>query len=186
MPRIYTRHGDEGKTGLLYGGRVSKADLRCEAYGTVDEAVSALGLARSLVTTPRLRDAIKGAQRDLFTVGAELATDPKEYAKLEKHFSVVTQEMTDNLESLIDDLNREMSLPRAFIIPGASTASGALDLSRSILRRAERRVVSLKEQGLLVNPHVLKYINRLADLIFVMARYEDRDLPFEALTGETS
>ena len=185
MPKIYTRHGDEGETGLLYGGRVSKADPRCEAYGTVDEAVSALGLARSLVKAENLKATIKTIQRDLFTVGAELATDPKEYAKLQKHFSVVTPEMVDHLEGLIDELNQEITLPRAFIIPGASAASGALDLSRSILRRAERRVVALKEQDLLANSQVLKYINRLADLIFVMARYEDRDLPFEALTSET-
>ena len=185
MPKIYTRHGDEGETGLLYGGRVSKADPRCEAYGTVDEAVSALGLARSLVKAENLKTAIKTIQRDLFTVGAELATDPKEYSKLQKHFSVVTPEMIDHLERLIDELNEEVILPRAFIIPGASAASGALDLSRSILRRAERRVVELKEQDLLANPQVLKYINRLADLIFVMARYEDRDLPLEALTSKT-
>ncbi len=186
LPKIYTRHGDEGETGLLYGGRVSKADLRCEAYGTVDEAVSALGLARSLVKSENLKDSIKTIQRDLFTVGAELATDPGEYSKLQKHFSVVTQEMVDQLESLIDHLNQEITLPMAFIIPGASAASGALDLSRSILRRAERRVVELKEHELLGNPNVLKYINRLADLIFVMARYEDRDLPFEVLTSETT
>ena len=185
MPKIYTRYGDEGETGLLYGGRVSKADPRCEAYGTVDEAVSTLGLARSLVKTESLKDTIKAIQRDLFTVGAELATDHKEYAKLQKHFSVVTQEMIDHLEHLIDGLNQEITLPRAFIIPGASMGSSALDLSRSILRRAERHVVVLKEKGLLANPHVLKYINRLADLIFVMARYEDRDLPFESLTSET-
>ncbi|MBI4282765.1 MAG: cob(I)yrinic acid a,c-diamide adenosyltransferase [Chloroflexi bacterium] len=185
MPKIYTRHGDEGETGLLYGGRVSKTDPRCEAYGTVDEAISALGLARSLVKTDRLKDIIKTVQRDLFTVGAELATDSKEYAKLQQHFSVVTQEMVDHLEHLIDELNGEMALLRAFIIPGASTASGTLDLSRSILRRAERRVVALKEQGLLSNPQVLKYINRLGDLVFVMARYEDRDLPIESLTSET-
>ena len=185
MPKIYTRHGDEGETGLLYGGRVSKADPRCEAYGTVDEAISALGLARSLVKSERLKDIIKTVQRDLFTVGAELATDPKEYPKLQQHFRVVTQEMIDHLERLIDDLTQEVKLPRAFIIPGASTASGALDLGRSILRRAERRVVALKEQGLLGNPQVLKYINRLGDLVFVMARYEDRDLPLESLTSET-
>lgn len=185
MPKIYTRHGDDGETGLLYGGRVSKTDPRCEAYGTVDEAISALGLARSLVKTEKLKDIIKTVQRDLFTVGAELATDPKEYAKLQQHFSVVTQEMVEHLEHLIDDLTQEMPLPRAFIIPGASTASSALDLGRSILRRAERRVVALKEQGLLGNPQVLKYINRLGDLVFVMARYEDRDLPLESLTNET-
>jgi cob(I)alamin adenosyltransferase len=184
LPKIYTRHGDEGETGLLYGGRVPKTDPRCEAYGTVDEAVSALGLARSLVKSDKLKVIIKNVQRELFTVGAELSTDPKEYSKLQKHFSVVTPEMTAHLEDLIDELNQEITLPRAFIIPGASTASGALDLGRSILRRAERRVVALKEQGLLGNPQVLKYINRLADLVFVMARYEDRDLPFEILTSE--
>jgi cob(I)alamin adenosyltransferase len=186
LPKIYTRHGDEGETGLLYGGRVSKADSRCEAYGTVDEAVSALGLARSLVKSDKLKDIIKEVQRELFTLGAELATDPSEYSKLQKHFSVVTPEMTAHLEDLIDELNQEITLPRAFIIPGASTASGALDLGRSILRRAERRVVALKEQDLLGNPQVLKYINRLADLVFVMARYEDRDLPIETLTSEVS
>ena len=123
MPKIYTRRGDEGETGLLYGGRVPKTDPRCEAYGTVDEAVSALGLARSLVTSDRLRGIIKLVQRELFTVGAELATDPSEYSKLQKHFSVVTPEMTAHLEDLIDELNREMTLPRAFIIPGASAGS---------------------------------------------------------------
>jgi cob(I)alamin adenosyltransferase len=184
LPKIYTRHGDEGETGLLYGGRVPKTDPRCEAYGTVDEAVSALGLARSLVKSDKLKDIIKMVQRELFTVGAELATDPSEYSKLQKHFSIVTPEMTAHLEDLIDELNQEITLPRAFIIPGASAASGALDLGRSILRRAERRVVSLKEQDLLYNPQVLKYINRLADLVFVMARYEDRDLPLETLTSE--
>jgi len=186
LPQIYTKYGDEGETGLLYGGRVSKTDPRCEAYGTVDEAVSALGLARSLVKAEKLKDVIKGVQRDLFTVGAELATDSKEYDKLEKHFSVVTPDMVTHLEHLIDELNGEITLPRSFIIPGASPGSGALDLSRSILRRAERHVVALKEKGLLKNPHVLQYLNRLADLIFMMARYEDRGLPFEALTGETS
>ena len=184
MPKIYTRHGDEGETGLLYGGRVPKTDPRCEAYGTLDEAVAALGLARSLVKSDKLKDIIKMVQRELFTVGAELATDPNEYSKLQKHFSVVTPDMIAHLEDLIDELNQEITLPRAFIIPGASAASGALDLGRSILRRAERRVVALKEQDLLGNPQVLKYINRLADLVFVMARYEDRDLPLEALTSE--
>ena len=94
--------------------------------------------------------------------------------------------MTDYLENLIEQLNEDIALPRAFIIPGASAASGALDLGRNILRRAERRIVALKEQDLLMNPNVLKYINRLADLVFVMARYEDKDLPFEALTSEIS
>ncbi len=182
--RIYTRRGDTGETGLLYGGRVSKTDPRCEAYGTTDEAVSALGLARALAQDPRVRRVVKQVQRELFTVGAELATDPPERPKLEKHFGVVTPEMTGRLETLMDELGAQMELPRAFIIPGASAASAALDVARTTLRRAERRTVALQEQGLLDNPEVLRYLNRLADLLFVLARYEDRHLPFERLTGE--
>lgn len=185
MPRIYTRSGDDGETGLLFGGRVSKADPRCEAFGSVDEAVSALGLARSLVKSAKLRDIIMVVQRELFTVGAELATDPSQYAKLETHFRVVTAEAVARLEAIIDELNAEINLPPEFILPGTSAASGALDLSRSILRRAERRVVVVKESGLLPNPEVLKYLNRLADLVFVMARYEDRDVPIETVNNST-
>ncbi len=182
--RIYTRRGDTGETGLLYGGRVSKTDPRCEAYGTTDEAVSSLGLARALAQDPRVRRVVKQVQRELFTVGAELATDPSERPKLETHFGVVTPEMTGRLETLMDELGAQMELPKAFIIPGASAASAALDVARTTLRRAERRTVALQEQGLLDNPEVLRYLNRLADLLFVLARYEDRHLPFERLTGE--
>ena len=185
MPRIYTRRGDEGETSLLFGGRVSKNDPRCRAYGTVDEAVSALGLARSLAQREELRGLIKGVQRELFTLGAELATDEAGYPKLMERFSTVTPEMVERLEHHIDRLNGDISLPDAFIIPGGSPASGALDLARTILRRAERGAVALKEQGLLPNPYIVQYLNRLADLVFVMARYEDKDLPFETLTSES-
>ena len=163
---------------------VPKTDLRCEACGTVDEAVSALGLARSLVQEQWLGEIIMTLQRELFVVGGELATDASHYSKLEKHFSVVTKQMVERLEALIDKMIEQINLPNAFIIPGATTASGALDLGRSILRRAERRVVRLHEQEGLVNPVVMQYLNRLSDLVFVMARYEDRHLPFEVLTGE--
>ena len=184
MVKLYTKRGDTGETGLLYGGRVSKNDPRCEAYGTTDEAISALGLARALTNDPVVRDILKQIQRELFTVGAELATDPKEHGKLKAHFSVVTPEMVVRLEEWIDQLLREVSLPSAFIIPGASQASAAMDLARSVLRRAERLVVALNQRDLLVNQVVLRYINRLADLIFALARYEDRDLPQETLTGD--
>ena len=184
MPKIYTKYGDTGDTGLLYGGRVSKSDLRCEAYGTVDEAVSSLGIARSLSKSTTLTKIIKVLQEELFTIGAELATDSSEYSKLLKHFNVVTSGMILNLEKLIDELNDQIILPRAFIIPGGSYASAALDLSRSIIRRAERRVVSLKEQDMLHNQLVLQYLNRAADLIFIMARFEDKDLPIESLTSQ--
>ena len=181
---IYTKRGDQGETGLLYGGRVSKTDPRCEAYGTTDEAISTLGLARSLSRDARVQEIAKQLQRELFTVGAELATDAAEYEKLKKHFSVVTPDMVERLEGLIDELKAEVPLPPVFIIPGSSPASAALDVARSVLRRAERRVVALKEQGLLLNTDVLRYLNRLSDLLFMLARYEDRHLPLEKLTGD--
>jgi len=186
MKSIYTKRGDEGETGLLYGGRVSKADARVEAYGASDEAVSALGLARALSKDEWVKARIMDVQRDLFVVGAELATDRGSHELLTKHFSAVKPEMTARLEGWIDFIAGEIELPRSFIIPGASPASGALDVARAIIRRAEREVVKLDAAGLLANPELLRYLNRLADFAFMLARYEDRDLPFEALTGENS
>jgi len=182
MVKIYTRQGDSGETGLLYGGRISKTDSRCEAYGTTDEAVSALGLARSLSVSPRVKEIVMQVQRELFTVGAELATDPSKYTTMQNHFDVISAEMVKGLERLIDELEGQVAIPRSFIIPGASPASSAMDLARAVLRRAERRAVALKESGLLVNEEVLRYLNRLADLLFMLARYEDRDMPLEQLT----
>ena len=183
MP-IYTRRGDSGETGLLLGGRVSKSDPRCEAYGATDEAVSAMGLARALSEDSRVKDVLLKVQREMFTVGAELATDREQYQQLEANFAVVTPEMTADLEALIDELNEQIDLPNNFIVPGASAASSALDMARSQLRAAERRVVVLQERGMLVNAEVLRYVNRLADLLFMLARYEDRALPFEIVTGK--
>ncbi len=180
--RVYTRYGDAGETGLLYGGRVAKNDPRTEAYGAVDEAVSALGLARAQSADPEVRRIAYRVQRELFTVGAELATDRADYAKLRQHFSVVTPEMTAVLEQDIDSLAAQVELPRNFIIPGASAASAALDLARSTLRRAERRAVDLDALGLLENVEVLRYLNRASDLLYMLARYEDRALPLDLLT----
>ena len=183
VAQLYTRTGDEGETGLLYGGRVSKADLRVEAYGAVDEATSALGLARALAQEDRVKQALLQAQRELFTVAAELATSPEQYQTFKAHFKPVTAELTAHLERIIDELKGEVELPSAFIIPGASPASAALDLARTVLRRAERRVVTLKGAGLLANAENLRYLNRLSDLLFILARYQDRALPFELVTG---
>lgn len=184
--RIYTKTGDTGETRLLFGGRVSKTDPRCEAYGATDQAVSAMGLARALSSDRRVKEILLQVQREMFTVGAELATDPGQYHNLQANFVVVTSEMVDRLETLIDELDSQIDLPSAFIVPGASAASSALDVARSLLRTGERRVVALQEQGLLANPEVLRYLNRLADLLFMLARYEDRGLPFEVLTGQRS
>ncbi|PZC48831.1 MAG: cob(I)alamin adenosyltransferase [Chloroflexi bacterium] len=185
MDKIYTKYGDLGETGLLYGGRVPKNDPRCEAYGAVDEAISAMGLARPLSNDPRVREVIRSTQKELFMVGAELATAVDHYDTFKKHFTPVTPDMVDRLEQIIDEMNGQIELPRAFIVPGASAASGALDMARSILRRAERRIVDIAQKDMLTNPEILRYINRLADLLFMLARFEDRALPFDALTGES-
>lgn len=172
--KVYTKYGDKGDTGLLYGGRVSKADLRLEAYGSVDEAVSALGLARALSQNTRVREIVYQLQKELFTVGAELATSPEEYDKLKEHFSTITPEMVQQLEDTIDALDAEMEVPKAFIIPGATPGSAAMDLARTVIRRAERRAVELKDKGLLANPVVITYLNRLSDLAFTLSRYEEK------------
>ena len=183
MAQLYTRTGDLGETGLLYGGRVSKTDPRVEAYGTIDEATSALGVARALAKDDRVKETLLRVQRELFTVAAELATAPAQYDTFKTHFNPATAELTAALEQTIDALKEEVELPSAFIVPGASPGSAALDMARTVLRRAERRVVALKEAGALANDKNLRYINRLSDLLFILARYEDRALPFEVVTG---
>jgi cob(I)alamin adenosyltransferase len=171
VPRIYTKTGDDGTTGLLYGGRVPKSDLVTEAYGTTDEAVAAIGLARSLTGDEAMAADLLALQRELFVVGADLAANPKERAKLEPEVSVVTERMVARLERRIDDLVAERPLPVVFIVPGANPVSAALDLARSVVRRAERRVVGLEEARREVNPDVRRYLNRLSDLLFVLARW---------------
>ncbi|HEX9123308.1 MAG TPA: cob(I)yrinic acid a,c-diamide adenosyltransferase [Actinomycetota bacterium] len=172
MARIYTKTGDDGTTGLLYGGRISKANPAAEAYGTTDEAVAALGVARALAQDAELREELLGLQRSLFVVGADLATNPKERSKLEPGVSLATAEMVNRLERRIDQVVAEHPLPNAFVVPGANPVSAALDVARSIVRRAERRVVELHDAGAEVNTEVLRYMNRLSDLLFVMARWQ--------------
>lgn len=181
--KIYTKTGDKGETRLLFGGRVSKTDPRCEAYGTTDEAVSAMGLARALCKDARVKEVLLQVQKEMFTLGAELATDPSQYEQVRTNFGVVTAEMVGRLERLIDEVDGIISLPASFIVPGASAGSGALDVARTVLRRAERRIVALRDDGLVPNPEVLRYVNRLSDLLFMLARLEDRALPYELVTG---
>ncbi len=176
--RIATKHGDDGTTGLLFGGRISKADLRVEAYGAVDEAISALGLARAVTKNGHTRTIIEGLQRHLFAVGAELATGPGLRQQLEQAFGVVTPAMTAELDEQLEALRAETDLPREFVIPGDSQASAAMDVARSVLRRAERRAVGLKDAGLLEGDELLRFLNRAGDLAFVLARHLDRRLPY--------
>ena len=161
--------GDDGSTGLLGGGRAPKDDPRIEAFGTVDEASSALGLARSLTPHARVRSMCEELQRGLYAVGAELGTNPK----AEKSFVKTGAAEIMRLEELITELEMAVRMPEGFILPGATPASGALDLARAITRRAERRCLTLERAGGLENPDVRRWLNRLSLLLFVLARFEE-------------
>jgi len=167
---IATRRGDEGETGLLYGGRVPKDDPHTEACGAVDEAVAALGVARAQETDPSRARRLLELQRELFTVGAELATAAGERAQLGRHFATVTPAMVEGLDTQLADLEARVPLPRAFVVPGGTPVAAAVDLARTLVRRAERRAVSLRRAGAVENPEVLRYLNRLSDLLFMIAR----------------
>ena len=176
MKRIYTKTGDRGETGLLHGGRVSKSGPCIAASGAVDEAVSAMGLARALSADERVTSLLREAQREMIAVGAEISAGGSDDVP-ERHFASVTPEMTARLEREIDGLAREVEPPAELVIAGASPASAAIDVARTMVRRAERAAVALQEAGLLRNAEVLAYLNRLSDLVFMLARFEDRELP---------
>lgn len=171
--KTFNKRGDKGETSLLYGVRVPKSDLRCEAYGAIDEATSALGLARSLSQKGRVQEILLSVQKELFILSGELATPIEEYPKYAQKGAVITGEMVQRLEELIDELEKEMEMPKAFIIP-AHASSAAINLARTIIRRAEREVVRLKQNEQLPNEEVLKYLNRLADLVFTLVCYEEK------------
>ena len=179
MVKIYTRGGDDGTTGLWYGGRVPKSDLRPEAYGSVDEAASALGLCRVTAADadPELYADILRLQEELFVAGAELATAPEAADRLEEGVSKVTPRMVERLEEDIDRYMDRVDLPPKFVIPGGTELSARLDVARTALRRAERRLVELKTAGQLADDTVLRYLNRASDAVYAMARYADEPEP---------
>jgi cob(I)alamin adenosyltransferase len=173
--RVYTKAGDDGTTGLFLGSRVSKADVLVDAYGDVDEAVALLGVARAASDDERLSAIVFDLQRELFVVAADLATNPTHRDRLKPGISQVTVEMVERLEALIDELVAERPLRPVFIVPGSSALSAALDHVRTVVRRAERHVVQAQDAGHHVSPLVLGYVNRLSDLVFVLARYAAGD-----------
>jgi cob(I)alamin adenosyltransferase len=168
--RIYTKKGDDGTTGLFYGGRVSKADPGPEAYGTVDEAVSALGLARAATSEDAMADEILRVQRELFVVAAELATAPESRNKLVDEVSRTTSVMVEALEAAIDRVVDEVGMPTEFVVPGGNVVAAGLDVARTVVRRAERRAVEYAEAGGLDGSFVVPYLNRLADYLYMLAR----------------
>ncbi|MEX2194584.1 MAG: cob(I)yrinic acid a,c-diamide adenosyltransferase [Thermoleophilaceae bacterium] len=172
--KIYTRKGDDGTTGLWYGGRVEKSSGRPEAYGAVDEAASALGVCRALAREDReLYGDLLRIQNELFVAGAELATAPQAAERLEPGVSKVAPDMVEWMESAIDRYMDRVELPPKFVIPGGNELSAQLDVARAALRRAERRVVELKIAGDLADEIVITYLNRASDCVYAMARHAD-------------
>ena len=180
---VATGRGDDGTTALLFGGeRVSKDDLRTEAYGAVDEAVAALGLARAELwwragperSRPTWRAWIElmlRIQRELFVVGAELATNPEARARARDDVTRVSQHMVDGVDEMLREMEGRIVLPSEFVVPGETRLSAGLEMGRTVLRRAERRAVTLSHHDEeLANSRLLPYLNRLADLLWVLAR----------------
>jgi cob(I)alamin adenosyltransferase len=173
--KVYTRTGDDGTTGLLYGGRANKDDAGPDAYGVVDEAVSALGLARAEIEPDsELHELIVRIQRELFVVGAELATATENRQKLKPEVSLVTAEMVTRLEPIIDDVSTLFEPPKEFVLPGENRIAAGLDFARTVIRRAERASVAATRAGWLVpESHAVPYLNRLADLVYMLARWQE-------------
>jgi cob(I)alamin adenosyltransferase len=178
MVKIYTRKGDDGTTGLWYGGRVAKSDARPEAYGSVDEAASELGVCRAAARdNDELYADILRIQNELFVAGAELATAPEAAARLQPGVSKVSEEMVERLEADIDRYMARVDLPPKFVIPGGTELSARLDVARTAIRRAERRVSAMRESGQLPDDTVLRYLNRASDAVYAMARFADEPDP---------
>ncbi len=169
-PRIYTKKGDDGTTGLLYGGRVRKDSWRIELNGAVDEAQAAIGVARAeTVAGSEVHERLTSLARDLYVLMAEVATAPETRHKLAAGSTLVTVAMVAGLEAGIDDLLVRFDMPSDFTIPGENRVAAALDLARTIVRRAERIAVAEPVAG----SYVVAYLNRLSDLLWAMARWQE-------------
>jgi len=177
--KIYTKKGDDGTTSLWYGGRIPKHHGRTEAYGALDEACSALGVARALCGPDQAQLAadVLCLQDDLFVAGAELATSPEAAERLEDGVSRVTEEMVAELEQGIDRYMAKVDLPPKFVIPGGNQLSAQLDVARTVIRRAERRISALAEAGELERETVIHFVNRASDYAYALARYADVEDP---------
>ncbi|MEN3274197.1 MAG: cob(I)alamin adenosyltransferase [Actinomycetota bacterium] len=171
-PKIYTRAGDDGTTGLFYGGRVRKDSAAPAAYGTVDEAQAALGMARAEAERGgELDELLIRLERDLYVCMAELATAAENRHKLTPGTTLVTEEMVAGLEPLIDDLIARFPMPSDFVLPGGTRTAAALDVARTVVRRAERESLAVAPDG----SFVINYLNRLSDLLWAMARWQEHD-----------
>ena len=169
---IVTKGGDQGMTALMYNRRVSKCDPRVEAYGEVDELNAAIGLARAAADDSALRDRLVATQQDLVRLMGELATAADDLPRYVKDgHSLVTSAMTSSLEGWIEELESGKVAAKGWAMPGANAASAALDLARTVCRRVERRACALQEAAQLRNPEIIVYLNRLSDLLWLLARW---------------
>jgi cob(I)alamin adenosyltransferase len=168
----FSKKGDTGETSLLGGQRVPKFDPRPDTYGTLDEASSILGVARAATGNQYIKGVLLGVQKDLLTLGAVLSTLPEDLDKLKIG---IGEPDVSRIETLIDDLQKNVTLKNEFIYPGETVVSAQIDVGRTIIRRAERKVAKLKADGLLDNEYVHQYLNRLADMLFTLARYEEQN-----------
>ena len=167
----FSKRGDNGETSLMGGQRVPKFDLRPETYGVLDEASSVLGVARAMTSSPAIREIILSVQKDLLRMGAELSSLPEDVAKLAFRLGEAD---VKRLDKLIIKLQKSLTIRNEFIFPGETVVSAQIDVGRTIIRRAERNASRLKNEGLVQNPHIHEYLNRLADMLFVLARYEEQ------------
>jgi cob(I)alamin adenosyltransferase len=168
----FSKKGDGGETSLLGGQRVPKFDPRPDTYGVLDEASSALGVVRAMAKEARIKDIILGVQKDLLTMGAELSSLAADIPKLAVRIGAGD---VQRIEDLIDDLQKYVKLKNEFIYPGETVLSAQIDVGRTIIRRAERNAARLKNEGLVNNPNIHQYLNRLADMLFVLARYDEQN-----------
>jgi cob(I)alamin adenosyltransferase len=169
VARIYTKTGDDGSTALYYGGRVRKDDPHPRAYGAVDEAQAAIGVARAFSDSPELSDLLVNLERGLYIAMAELATLPENRSKLKAGTTLVDEEMVAALEASIDHHSTLFEAPSGFVLPGGHRVAAFLDVARTTVRRAERDVLAVAVEG----SEVVKYLNRLSDLLWVLARWQE-------------
>lgn len=179
MAKIYTKNGDEGETNLFLGGKLSKNDIRVEAFGTVDELVSSLGFAKTLTEKEDVINILEMLQHSLFKIGAELSSDSN---KTEKIINIISNEDVNEIESIIDSITEKIDLGNEFIMPGTSSSSAAIDISRTVARRLERVVVSINTNEM-INKNILIFLNRISDLLFVVGRYEDEGKDIKKIRG---
>ena len=184
MAKIYTKNGDKGNTSLFMGGAISKSDIRVDAYGTVDEVVSTLGFAKTQCKESEVLKIVDKLQYSLFKIGAELSVNKDKSTKKPKDIiNTISKKNITELEKNIDSILKKIDIGNEFIMPGTSSGSASLDIARTVIRRLERSIVKLNEEIGIENQNIIIYINRMSDLLFVLARLEDRKKNTKKIRG---